>query len=89
MSTDRMMPIRRSGFSLSFDVLDETLAQRQHGQSLARLAERGGMSPVEALALVSAKHWYRYPETWAIDALRPLTRPIVPSAAALGEQHDQ
>lgn len=73
-----MMPIRRSGFSLSFDVLDERLAQRQHGQSLERLAERGGMSPVEALALVAAKHWYRYPEAWAIETLRPLTAPIEP-----------
>ena len=39
-------------------LLDEETAKRNHGgQSLARLAERGGISPDEALALMDKRPW--------------------------------
>lgn len=35
----------------------EQQAQKNHGQTLARLAERGGLSWVEAFAVLTDQHW--------------------------------
>lgn len=35
----------------------EEQAHRNHGQSLARLAERGGLSPAELLAVLEDRAW--------------------------------
>jgi hypothetical protein len=36
--------------SVPMSILDEDIALANHGQTLARLAERGGLSPVEIMA---------------------------------------
>lgn len=36
----------------------EAQAQRNHGQSLKRLAERGGLSACEALAVAEGRPWH-------------------------------
>jgi len=44
-------PILQSGPTMFIDLslLSDQWAQKVHGQSLARLAERGGLSPVEVV----------------------------------------
>ena len=37
----------------------EPQALRNHGQTLARLAERGGLSPAELLAVIEGRGWPR------------------------------
>lgn len=44
---------------IRWDVLDEGWAQKIHGQTLTRLAERGGLSPCEALANIERREWHR------------------------------
>lgn len=41
----------------------EKQAQMNHSQTLARLAERGGLSPCEALAILDDRAWRRMPIT--------------------------
>lgn len=41
-------------------LLNEEQAQRNHGQSLKRLKERGGLSVKEILAIVDKKNWSHY-----------------------------
>lgn len=53
------MPLMGTGLAVKFDVLNEKQAQINHGQSLDRLAERGGLSPCEALAVVEKRAWKR------------------------------
>lgn len=43
-------PLLGTGLAVRRDLLDERTAQRMHYQTLARLGERGGLSPDEALA---------------------------------------
>jgi hypothetical protein len=42
---------------IDFSVLNEYWAQKNHGQSLTRLAERGGLSPCEAAAIIQQRPW--------------------------------
>jgi hypothetical protein len=63
---DRTFPVlnhRADNFPLSsvpwgFVAPHEAQARRNHDQTLQRLAERGGLSAKEMLAVVSGKHWY-------------------------------
>jgi hypothetical protein len=41
-------------------------ARRNHSQSLERLAERGGLSPTEAIAIMLGRPW----QAMAIDEIR-------------------
>ena len=43
----------------------ENQARRNHGQTLERLAERGGLSAKEMLAVVTGQHWMQ--TCWKID----------------------
>lgn len=43
----------------------EAQAQRNHSQSLMRLAERGGLSPCEAVAVMMDQPWKRFAQPWA------------------------
>lgn len=43
----------------------EAQAQRNHDQTLQRLAERGGLSAKEMLAVVTGRHWMQ--TCWKID----------------------
>jgi hypothetical protein len=40
----------------------EAQAQRNHSQTLARLAERGGLSPCEAVAVLEDRNWRQMPQ---------------------------
>lgn len=42
---------------IRWEALDEGQAFLNHAQSLDRLAERGGLSPCEALALIERRSW--------------------------------
>lgn len=39
----------------------ERQAQRNHSQTLAELAYRGGLSPCEAVAVMEDRHWRKMP----------------------------
>lgn len=38
-------------------MLSEKQAMKNHGQTLERLAERGGICPAEALSIMDGLHW--------------------------------
>ena len=57
--TERWMPIQRTALAVKISDLDERQAQTNHGQTLQRLAERGGLSLCEALALIEKRRWRR------------------------------
>lgn len=59
------MPIMLEGLrsdasrpSIRMDVLNEEWAQRNHSQSLSRLASRGGLAPQEAAAIIERRRYY-------------------------------
>lgn len=53
------MPIMSSKYlkSMPMAMLDDKQAMKNHGQSLKRLAERGGICPSEALSIMDGLHW--------------------------------
>ena len=55
------------------NVLNEEYAQINHGQTLARLNERGGLAPCEAVAIAEKRRWRKMPIEEAINALKGLT----------------
>ena len=57
--TRESMPVMSSKYlkSMPMAMLNEKQAQKNHGQSLERLAERGGICPSEALAIMDGLHW--------------------------------
>lgn len=55
----KWMPIMGTGLAVRMDLLDERQAQINHGQSLDRLAERGGLGADEALDLAARRQWVR------------------------------
>jgi hypothetical protein len=73
----RYMPIMGTPLAMPFDLLDERQAQINHGgQSLARLAERGGLDPGEALAIVKRERWDRYQHMKRPEVLSALVAAI-------------
>lgn len=58
MSTESM-PIMKSKYlkSMPMAMLNDAQAMRNHGQSLNRLAERGGLASSEALAIMDGRGW--------------------------------
>jgi hypothetical protein len=67
--TPRWMPIQGTPLAVDMRNLSDRQAHRNHDQSLKRLAERGGLSLQEALALMNEKKWTAYRETTAETAL--------------------
>ena len=57
------------GLAMRMDLLNETQAQRNHGQSLDRLAERGGLGASEAMAIAEMRAWRSMNATEAIEML--------------------
>jgi len=56
--------------SVSMELLDEETAKRNHGgQTLQRLAERGGLGPCEMLAVMEKRKWESMPIIEAMDQL--------------------
>jgi hypothetical protein len=72
MTQPEYMPLMRTGLAIRMDLLDEKQAQRNHGQTLCRLRERGGLSPCEALAIAERREWKRMPFVDCIRALQAL-----------------
>lgn len=64
------MPILGTPLLLPMRLLNEEWAQRNHGQSLARLAERGGLDLAEAAAIHECRRWRAMTADEAIAALR-------------------
>lgn len=57
----------------------EKQAQHNHGQTLKRLAERGGLSPDEAVAVLEDREWHRMAKEESISRLNELvTSPTTP-----------
>lgn len=79
---NKLMPIMHTGMWISFDVLDERQAQRNHGQTLARLAERGGLNAAEALAIAERRAYKPVHTKDAIVALSALAAPTSHQADA-------
>lgn len=52
----------------------ERQADRNHGQTLKRLAERGGLSPCEAVAVIEDRDWRPMSDDEAIARLLELMR---------------
>ncbi len=52
----------------------EHQAQENHGQTLKRLAERGGLGVSEAVAILEDRPWHRMDQTAAIERLTELIR---------------
>lgn len=67
--TTKWMPLMGTGLAVRMDMLDEAQAQRNHGQSLERLAERGGLGADEALAIAERRRWEKLREIEALKAL--------------------
>ena len=52
------------------NILNEEQAQIDHGQTLSRLNERGGLSPCEAIAIIEKRRWHKMDLKEAIDKLK-------------------
>jgi len=51
------MPLAGTGLAIRMDLLNEEYAQSNHGQSLDKLANRGGLDLQEALAIIEHRKW--------------------------------
>lgn len=78
MTLPRDMPIRNDNdiTSIPMELLipHEVQALRNHAQPLERLANRGGVTPEEALAIIEERPWQRMPFTEAREKLRAYMR---------------
>lgn len=71
MANGSCMPIQGYALLVRMEVLNEEWARRNHdGQSLARLAERGGLSICEAAAIVERRPWKMISDMEAFTILR-------------------
>ena len=76
----RYMTLMGTGARIPFAVLNEEWAQNNHGQSLARLQERGGLCPTEALAIIERRRWRAMDADEALhEVLRRVDRITAPS----------
>ena len=56
--------------TIPFSMLNEEQADRNHGQTLKRLAERGGLGPDEAIAIMDKRKWMAMPDEAALTILQ-------------------
>lgn len=63
---------RPASIPLAMIAPHEAQAQRNHYQSLRRLAERGGLAPCEAVAVLEDREWHRMDEAAALARLAVL-----------------
>lgn len=77
---DKYMPLMGTGLMIGFHVLDERQAQLNHGQSLQRLKERGGLGASEALAIAEKRKWKNTDIESAIKALSALALKAAPQS---------
>lgn len=64
------MPVLGHPLAIRADILDAQQAMTNHGQTLERLAERGGLSLDEAAAIVERRRWCELTAGEAMDALK-------------------
>lgn len=74
------MPILGFPIAVRAALLNERQAMVNHGQTLARLAERGGLSLEEAAALALRRKWALMPTDDALAALKGAAERYVPAA---------
>lgn len=55
--------------TVPFSMLNEEWAQKNHGQSLQRLAERGGLGACEAIAIIDKRRWHLISRELALEML--------------------
>lgn len=67
--TPNWMPIMGTALAIRGAALDNRQALKNHGQSLWKLAERGGLSPAEALAIAQRREYAAMPDADALAAL--------------------
>lgn len=65
----RRQEAKISSFPWGIIAPHERQAQINHGQTLKRLAERGGLSPCELVAILEDRHWRKMPEDEALLVL--------------------
>lgn len=56
----KYMPLMGTCLAIEMSLLNETQARTNHSQSLETLADRGGLSPCEALAIMEKRRWYKF-----------------------------
>ena len=84
--SDETMPIRvgYGQYGIRFDIpmylLNEEWARNNHGQTLARLKERDGLGPCEAMAIIEKRQHHRMD---AADAIAQLKWHVNPMTAKL------
>ena len=64
------MPVLGHPLAIRAELLDAQQAMTNHGQTLERLAERGGLSLDEAAAIVERRRWCKLTADEAMDALK-------------------
>ena len=64
------MPVLGHPLAIRADILDAQQAMTNHGQTLERLAERGGLSLDEAAAIAERRRWCELTAGEAMDALK-------------------
>lgn len=75
------MPVLGYPLAIRAALLSEAQAMANHGQSLARLAERGGMSLDEAAAVALRRKWAPMTKDEALGALKGAAERYVPPGA--------
>ena len=60
--------------TVHFSFLSEEWAQRNHGQSLTRLAERGGLGCCEMAANLERRPWHIMSEYDALQVIERITK---------------
>jgi hypothetical protein len=60
---------------IPMELLNEEWAKRNHGQTLDRLNERGGLCPSEMLAIIEKRRWEKMDTREAIDKIKKLLEP--------------
>jgi len=58
--------------NIPFSILNEEWAQKNHGQSLKTLADRGGLDTSEALAIIQRRSWHKMDEQESLNELLSL-----------------
>lgn len=75
------MPVLGHPLAIRAALLSEAQAQANHGQTLTRLAERGGLSLSEAAALALRRKWAPMTADDAMAALKTAAERYVPPVA--------
>lgn len=72
MTQREYMPILGGAIFIRMNLLNEDWADRNHGQSLDKLAERGGLSMAEAAAIIQKRKFS--PSETLIESLQIIAR---------------